>query len=315
MPYIRERALILKKTAIIALILFTSFLSAFCGTLSVITMKNGLIYKGKIIDFNEGVYTVEINGKDYSIRENDIRGLGWENDGISGSDLSDTLGMRKKKQIDEDDERHIMFYINPGISYLQFGPVEMTSVFGGGMYLYGINAGWEFRSGAATSVLGLEFLAGSISGTLVYDDVLKNGASSITGEKNSKDILMLTFGQKARTFFLKQLSAVIDIGIGGGINFDGLDNYPVVDDYLGPTGHYAPLNNNYGSIAANGEIGMEYNLNDNLFIKLGCGYQFLSMDVYKSSQWIQDKVLDSTSSPSSQNAGGIIYTLSAGLKL
>ena len=124
---------------------------------------------------------------------------------------------------------------------------------------------------------------------------------------------MLNYEQVNKSFILQQMDFFFNLGLGGVYNTDKLDMYPSVDILY--TFHYRPLTKTYPGIAAAGTIGLDYNVNGNFAIRAGAGYQFVSMNVYNSSSWVAGSYMDSTAAPASQNAGGIIYTLSAGIKL
>jgi hypothetical protein len=294
----------MKKIVFITAVLSAAASLALCATLSVITMKNGAVYRGEITDFDQGVYTVEVNGKSIAVKEKDVASLGWENDGKTSVNDEGVKNSRRKKPV----EKESYFYLNPSVNYMQFGSSSVASVFGKGMFLYGLDAGLETNGGDINYLIGLAYYTGYTSGSLDYNDFASSG-QKITRESSEKNILMLNFEQINKSFILEQMDFFFDFDIGAVFNQDKIDSYPV--DYS----HYSALSETYPGLAVLGAIGLIYNFTDSFALRLSAGYQFVSMNDYSSSSWVSESYAGGPAGETFQNAGGIIYSLSAGIRL
>lgn len=299
----------MKKTAIfLVLMLLFSFYAA-ARTVSVITMKNGGIYKGKIVDFDNGIYTLEINGKEYKLSENDILKMGWESD-------SDKKNMKKTPGNDGQDPQPLYVYCRPYAGGLFPGSAAITSVFPGTMINYGVELGFDFGSKFSRYCLGLNFFTRQASGTLTYYDLLEPDNPKTTSQDSAEYIIQLAIGFSFRIIENLPFFCFFDVGAGAGINNDILAQYPTVDDYYTPAGHYERLVMTYPCFAAFTCAGVALEISNNFIIKLGAGYQAFSTNIYNNSDWRGSyPYIYNKEKPSEINGGGFIFTASLEIRI
>lgn len=299
----------MKRTAVILFFMLVLACAATAATVSVITMKDGKVYKGRILDLDDGVYTVEINGRRYSIKEEEVQKTGWETDGREPEKASE----KRKKNDGAPSQQEYYFYLKPHSDYLLSNSTDYSAVFPAGFLCYGIDLGIDNGNSFIRTSYGINFLTGSASGTQAYHDILDDSEKS-TRLSQVKYVLQGSINFSVKPVEKLPVGVFAEAGAGAVVNNDVLESYPVLDIYPS-IGHYEKRAISYARIAAFGTAGLSYYATNNFVITAGIGYQLINSYIYKETDWIIDEYYGYYASPPEAAVSGLIFNIAIKLRV
>jgi hypothetical protein len=253
---------------LIFVLIFTSISSLlYCDSLK---MQDGKIFKGIIIDYENGKYGLKINSKKYYINEASIMQIYWQ---ATQTELDTAFKdeVFKASSIVRDTPKFVIKLIADHL--IPMTPV-IASVFKSGFNNAGAEIGFEYSTYSGM----LSVFTGGGEGTVSFIDP-KDNLEHKTKQKSS--VLGIFLGPQYRYFPKSFVSPVIGVNIGFQWITDELDAYPMGWGDYSVYGSYIP---GYVSVpyikviksgaSAAGKItaGADININEHLKIDIRGGY-------------------------------------------
>ena len=287
-------------------ILILVFLSAGFIYADVIKLKNGKTYKCFIMYYDDGKYTVLMNGKKYPVLEDSIEAIKWDsNDNeIASAYRGEPLPQKKKRGYDTGT------YAKGVVDFVLQSGEENILITGGMQIFPSIEFGWilgPVNFGIQAS-MGFSSGRGNYSFYTDYDGYV-NGTYDIS---RTVLLFLLTNTTTFDVFGDLPVKPFLGAALGGGFTADSLSDYPVLADYYSQAG-YSDKTETYPSFSVEGKVGLMYSVSEKVKASAFVGYRALSGSTYAEpvredeSYYESSDIFDFMSNTS--NFGGIMFGL------
>lgn len=260
----------MKRLAVLVIVLSCCF-----GILSAdaVKLKNGKIYKGFIMYYENGTYTVLVKGKKYPVPEDSVAAIKWDasEDEILAAYAGEPVS--KKKNRGYETGSLVKFVMD----FIATGDAEAASIAGGLQVYPGVEYAWIMGPAKFGVQLNLGFTSGEGPYTFETDpDGFKTGTYEIG---RSVFILMLTNTTSFDIFGDSPIKLFLGAGIGGGISLDSLKNYPAIIDYYSAA-VYEDKQEMSPVLLVEGKLGLAYSVSDKIILSFFGGYRAVSGSAY-----------------------------------
>lgn len=288
----------------IAFVITAILFAAFFVRADVIKLKNGKVYKGFIMYYENGKYTVLMNNKKYPLDEDSVESIKWEsNDAqIAAAYKGEPLPQKKKRGYDTGS------YAKAVIDFVAVSGAEEASITGGMQVFPSIEYGWILGPVNFGIQLGAGFNGGKGH---YYFYTTSDG--DVNGEYDISRTVLLLMLTNTTTFDLfgdSPLKIFLGASLGGGFTSDSLENYPVLTDYY-TAAQYSDKTEMYPTFAIEGKLGLMYGISDKIKASAFIGYRAMSGNAYlepqRESEFESDGIFGLMAKTT--NFGGILFGL------